>query len=1035
MAITPKLLNEVVTFTRGTGKTRTNSAGLIVGVDFSSTSNTVTTGSKTFTLAADANVNRDWVVGSSVRAVDQVGGGAMVGTVTSYTPSTQELVIEVATVTGTGTGTNWRIGSLEMTRDVLTGAVSSEPAATNLRTSSEEILSPAYPAVNSTLTQVSGATPFGSSGALAKFSLNSGANTGNSNEGFNFNSGITLDAGATYSQSIFVKPDGATLFRLRSNVNGQVFDVPFVGAMPAPTGAIVSVTRESLANGFFRITWSFVSISTVPGNRSDYWAIKSDVADGTSGFFVTGAQLELNAPTSYIPTTTAQVTRAADSFALTSSALTAIRQGQGTLYVEAESADVGPTQKRALRLSGPTGDIRLAKRGVGNFSGFTKMLEVDNDLYFGATAGNSQRCNGKEMGSFQAAVNERTGVSETIANVSAWAYDGTNQIAYAGGNTEERFLTKDLALWSGKGFGALGVGGGIHTGTRFVFTSSEVAGVVFLSEDGITWRRKNTAVITQPQAEVAFANLGGGISRLVSVGNAGTIFTSDDNGETWVARTSGTTNNLNGALFAFNLFVAGQASGAPQAVRTSPDGITWTARTLPGSIGVNDNAFNGTNLVVSVGNGGYIATTPDLVTWTQRTSGVTGRLRGVYFAAGQWVVVGDAGTILTSPDGITWTSRTSGTTQQLNEVNFFNNLFIVGGNLGTVLTSPDGITWTSRAGNTNVSNLIGIATSANRLVITGSSGAVTTSEDGITYTNRTNNNQFISGMAFGNGVFVSTGNATGGSGYIATIDSAGNYTRRVSNSTNSVIGVRFINGAFYATYQAQAGVASVWRSVDGITWSAAGTLVNVGCTDVAFGNGVYVASRNANSEVVVSADGVSFNANTNTGLTPSVGFNGIAFANGIFVVVGGSGVIGTSTNGTTWTLRTSGTTASLTSVMYSVRDQLWYAAGAAGTLLASEDAITWRSVQNAGFASIDNTTLQATELLPVWQNGKNKIAISYKQNQVIASLNGVSVSDATATIPTITAGALAENLNGLVHKVQFFPEALTDAEIKALTGV
>jgi hypothetical protein len=37
----------------------------------------------------------------------------MTGTVTSYNPATQALVINVASITGSGTSTNWRIGSLE----------------------------------------------------------------------------------------------------------------------------------------------------------------------------------------------------------------------------------------------------------------------------------------------------------------------------------------------------------------------------------------------------------------------------------------------------------------------------------------------------------------------------------------------------------------------------------------------------------------------------------------------------------------------------------------------------------------------------------------------------------------------------------------------------------------------------------------------------------------------------------------------------------------------------------------------------------
>ena len=1018
-----KQFSDVITFSRGSGKTRTNAAGLIVGVDFSSTSNTVTTGSKTFTLAADLNVNRDWRVGENVIVVAQAGAtGSMTGTVTSYTPSTQALVINVATVTGTGTGTNWRIGSLEMTRDVLTGAVSSEPAATNLITFSEQFENAAWAKTGSTASANIFLAPSGST-HMDKLVEDT------TNGAHQFSQSITYVSGSTYTLSIYARAAERTV--LKVNVGGSAaFGVSATAFFNLANGAgtlvsgTATFTSKLLPNDVYLL--SVTATATTSATSNVVIGLVSGVldaytGDGTSGIFIWGAQLELNAPTSYIPTTTAQVTRAADSFALTSTAINSIRQGQGTLYVEAESADVGPTQKRAIRLSGPTGDIRLAKRGVGNFSGFTKMLEVDDALYFGVTAGNSQRDNGKEIGAITVAINERDGLLTTQTIFSAIAYNGTSSFLVANGNTDETLFAKDLSFRSNKGFGSVTLAGGTHTGTRFVF-SSNLSGSVFLSNDGLTWRRVNTPVINQPQVDVNFGVIGG-VSRLVSTGNNGSIFTSDDNGETWVSRTGVGALGLTYGTFAAGLFVIARQSTA-SAILTSPDGITWTTRTTPGAQSTNDVAHNGTNLFVAVGNGGLIITSPDAITWTQRTSGTTNTLQGVHFAAGQWVAVGNAGTILTSPDGTTWTSRTSGTANSLRVVSFFNNLFVIGGQLA-LLTSPDGVTWTSRTANAS-STFLGISASANRLVLAGDTGAVITSEDALTYTSRTNNAGFISSMAFGNGVFVSTGNAVGGSGYIATIDAAGNYTRRVSGVNSYHSSVRFLNGAFYATVHG----SIINRSTNGSAWSQI-TLngLSINPEDIAYnGSNLFVVVGNA-GRITTSTDGLTYASVSQNGAT-TANLSAIAFANGLFVSVGNAGTIITSPNGTTWTLRTSGTTQNLNSVMYSVRDQLWYAAGAAGTMLFSSDAITWQSVQNAGFASIDNSGLQANPMLPQFKSGVNKIALSYKQNQVIAALNGtLGRIDTSATIPLFTSVTLGENLNGTLRKVEISGLPLSSAEL------
>jgi hypothetical protein len=179
-------------------------------------------------------------------------------------------------------------------------------AVTNLKTFSDAILvANAYGATNSTLTTASIANPFGGTTA-SLFTLNVGANTGNNTDGFNFGSGVTLTNLTQHTQSLFVKPSGATILRLRSNTTGLTVDFTLTGngTAPSPSADLQAAFIVPLANGWYRVSWLFTTTTSPAGNRSDAWTIKTNVADGTNGLYVVGAQLEQASTVGeYVPTT------------------------------------------------------------------------------------------------------------------------------------------------------------------------------------------------------------------------------------------------------------------------------------------------------------------------------------------------------------------------------------------------------------------------------------------------------------------------------------------------------------------------------------------------------------------------------------------------------------------------------------------------------------------------------------------------------------------------------------------------------------
>ena len=220
-----------------------------------------------------------------------------------------------------------------------------EEQRTNLKTYSDAILSVnGYAAVNATLATITTATPTGSATA-SLFTMNAGANTGNNTDGFNFGSATTLANSTQHTQSLFVKPAGATVLRLRSNVGGTLFDFTLTGngTAPSPSLDLQAASIVAFANGWYRVSWTFTTTTSAPGNRGDYWTIKTNVADGTNGVYVVGAQLEAGATaSSYIPTTTAAATRNADVAQITGTNFSSwYRQDEGTLFCDALGLGAG----------------------------------------------------------------------------------------------------------------------------------------------------------------------------------------------------------------------------------------------------------------------------------------------------------------------------------------------------------------------------------------------------------------------------------------------------------------------------------------------------------------------------------------------------------------------------------------------------------------------------------------------------------------------------------------------------------------------
>ena len=347
------------TFTRGSGATYIGSDGLIHGIDTSTTSNTIGTGSRTFTLAATAGQDQFWRAGDAVEASN--GSNSMVGTVTSYDAATQSLVCNMISTGGSGTFTSWRIGYRGPRFDHTSAGVCRglliEESRTNLSWPSAYTTADlgfgVFPAGSTTTTfnQLSSIGPSSNGAVLMLETATTQVHGGYA--GINRASNpaaITIVSGTVYTASIYVKASGRTRcrfsFNTPSNIDGifAAFNLSGDGSITtnsttygsgaSAAGLSASITKN--ADGWFRLkvsgsltnTSGFITVETLDdsGNRSY-------LGDVTKGLLITNAQLEAGSfPTSYIPTTAGSVVRSADVCDITGANFTSFyNQSEGSL--------------------------------------------------------------------------------------------------------------------------------------------------------------------------------------------------------------------------------------------------------------------------------------------------------------------------------------------------------------------------------------------------------------------------------------------------------------------------------------------------------------------------------------------------------------------------------------------------------------------------------------------------------------------------------------------------------------------------------
>jgi hypothetical protein len=178
-------------------------------------------------------------------------------------------------------------------------------------------------------------------------------------------SNVSFPSVGQYAYSVYVKKAERFKVTLRESTStgaAVLFDVnagtvlsSLGGGTPAPSGSI-----QSVGNGWYRCT--MILAQGTAGNRTVRVYVVPDAVttaspsiadytgDGTSGIFIWGAQLEVGAfPTSYIPTTTAAATRAADVAVMQGANFSNwYNQSEGTVFAESSRYALGASSAQYI---------------------------------------------------------------------------------------------------------------------------------------------------------------------------------------------------------------------------------------------------------------------------------------------------------------------------------------------------------------------------------------------------------------------------------------------------------------------------------------------------------------------------------------------------------------------------------------------------------------------------------------------------------------------------------------------------------------
>lgn len=327
-----------------------------------------------------------------------------------------------------------------------------------------------------------------------------------------------------------------------------------------------------------------------------------------------------------------------------------------------------------------------------------------------------------------------------------------------------------------------------------------------------------------------------------------------------------------------------------------------------------------------------------------------GNVSAVYWASDQSLFVllcNVAPYVYTSPDGKVWTGRTNTSGGAVGSLAYNGTTWIASNiNNTTWSKSTDLITWSACTGPTTG---LGVCSAGSNFIaaFTHATGTYYTSPDGVTWTLRYSTGENMTSVV-GNSTTRVIASREKAVGFYST-DSGATWNASTTHPTTAIQHIAFGGGRFVGIGY---NVSNSSYSTDGITWYAGGTVSNSYNTSIAYGNGAFAIVGNG-GYIASGTNGSSWTARA-SGVTANL--THVIYAGGKFVAVGTSNAtiptVLTSTDGTTWTIRTTGLPTDSSSAYWVYHNGTTFFLNVAGIIYTSTDAVTW------SLAGTSNISLQ-----------------------------------------------------------------------------
>jgi hypothetical protein len=418
---------------------------------------------------------------------------------------------------------------------------------------------------------------------------------------------------------------------------------------------------------------------------------------------------------------------------------------------------------------------------------------------------------------------------------------------------------------------------------------------------------------------------------------------------------------------------------------TSANGVFWTSRTITAAT-YNAVCWSSTLLLfVAVSDTGGVQTSPDGITWTARTQPIAGgpSFRAVTYGNGLFVAVGllvatPRGVIITSPDGITWTERTD-----------------PNGSAGTNWGAWSAVLYTG-------SGYVAVASSRAAASFNAMYSSNGTSWTGATMPGSGGSEGSWTSLAISGSTIVAV--STVGTFVATSVNAGASWTARTAAENNTWVRVRYSSEISKFVAISSNGSHRAMSSSDGITWANAATVTTNVWSQFEIAVGVMVVT-DASGAVMTSIDSTTWTVASGSaagslstfGTPESVLW---VSALSLFVAVSSDGTdrAASSTDGSSWTMRTAAEANTW-------RDLAWNGT----TLVAVASSGTHRVMTSTNGTSWSTATAAAANSWRAIAYGNSvfvAVADSGSGNRAMYSAAGSSWTSVSAQLTSLTRGAL-----------------------------